>query len=76
MMRDDGWERAIDPLGDTYRYQVFDAGKIVHIGITMDLETARDACKQKWPHGRFIQVGEKTSEATAKDWLTRFEEPP
>jgi hypothetical protein len=53
---------------DTYKY-VFKVGrKIVHGGITNDLDRREQEYKQQWPKGNIVQVGRRTTEAAAKKW--------
>ena len=53
---------------DTYKY-VFKTGrKIVHGGITNDLERREEEHQQNWPKGHIKQVGRKTTEDAARKW--------
>jgi hypothetical protein len=63
--------RPISPSASTFRYQMFDAGKIVRLASTTDLEAARTACRERWPTGRFFQVGERTTESNAEAWVKK-----
>jgi predicted GIY-YIG superfamily endonuclease len=51
-----------------YKYQYKIGNKIVHGGITKDLERREQEHKQKWPNGHIKQVGRKTTEEAARDW--------
>ena len=63
-------------VGDTFRYQVHDAGKVVYSGITTDLQWAVDDCRRKWPRGRFMQIGLATTDAIAREWLVTVDRKP
>ena len=53
---------------DTYRY-VFKVGnKIIHGGITNDLERREQELQQDHPKGHIKQVGTKTTENAARKW--------
>ncbi len=51
-----------------YKYQYKIGNKIVHGGITKDLERREQEHQQKWPKGHITQVGRKTTEDAARDW--------
>ncbi len=51
-----------------YKYQYKIGNKIVHGGITKDLERREQEHQQKWPKGHIKQVGRKTTEDAARDW--------
>ncbi len=51
-----------------YKYQYKIGNKIVHGGITKDLERREQEHQQKWPKGHITQVGRKTIEDAARDW--------
>ncbi len=53
---------------NTYKYQFKVGNKIVHGGITADLERREQEHKQKWPKGHIVQVGRKTTEDAAREW--------
>ncbi len=53
---------------DTYKYQLKVGNKIVHKGITNDLERRQQEHQQKWPKGKIKQVGNKTTEKAARKW--------
>jgi len=53
---------------DTYKYDFKVANKIVHSGVTNDLERREDEHQQKWPKGHIVQVGNKTTEEAAREW--------
>ncbi len=52
----------------TYKYQFKDGNKILHGGITTDLERREAEHQQKWPDGHIKQVGRRTTEEAARDW--------
>ncbi len=53
---------------NTYKYQFKVGNKIVHGGITDDLERREGEHQEKWPKGHIKQVGRKTTEDAAKEW--------
>ncbi len=53
---------------DTYKYQFRVGNKIVHGGITDDLERREQEHQQKWPKGKITQVGRQTTEEAAREW--------
>ena len=53
---------------DTYKYHFKIGNKIVHGGITNDLERREVEHQQKWPKGHITQVGNKTTEEAARKW--------
>jgi predicted GIY-YIG superfamily endonuclease len=53
---------------DTYKYYFKDGRKIVHGGITKDLERREQEHQQKWPKGHIVQVGRCTTEEAAREW--------
>ncbi len=53
---------------DTYKYQFKVGNKIVHGGITDDLERCEVECQQKWPKGHIKQVGPRTTKKVAREW--------
>ncbi len=53
---------------DTYKYYFKKGNRIVHGGITDDLERREQEHKQKWPKGHIVQVGRKTTEDAAREW--------
>ena len=56
------------PKRETYKYQFRNNRKIVHGGITNDLERREIEHQQKWPNGSISQVGRKTTEEAARKW--------
>lgn len=53
---------------DTYKYYFKEGNKIVHGGITNDLDRRDQEHKQKWPNGHIYQVGRRTTEEAARQW--------
>ncbi len=53
---------------DTYKYQFKVGNKVVHEGITNDLERRESEHQQRWPSGHIKQVGHAVTEESAKDW--------
>ena len=51
-----------------YKYNFKVGNKIVHRGITDDLERREQEHQQKWPKGRISQVGHRTTEEAARKW--------
>ena len=53
---------------DTYKYHLKVGNKIVHGGITDDLERREQEHQAKWPKGHIKQVGRRTTEEAALEW--------
>ena len=53
---------------DTYKYYYKVGNKIVHGGITNDLERREQEHQDKWSNGHITQVGRKTTEDAAREW--------
>lgn len=53
---------------DTYKYDYKVGNKIVHSGITNDLDRREQEHQQRWPKGHIKQVGNRTTEQAARDW--------
>lgn len=53
---------------DTYKYYLKVGNKIVHGGITQDLEQREREHLRKWPKGHIVQVGRCTTEEAARKW--------
>ena len=53
---------------DTFKYQFKVGNKIVHGGITDDLERREAEHQKKWPKGHIKQVGPRTTEKVAREW--------
>ena len=52
----------------TYKYDFKVRQKIVHSGITNDLERRETQHQVKWPKGHIVQVGNRTTEEAAREW--------
>lgn len=52
----------------TYKYHMKEGNKIVHRGITDDLERREEEHQQKWPNAHIKQIGRKTTEEAARKW--------
>ncbi len=53
---------------DTYKYHLKIGNKIVHRGITDDLDRREEEHQQKWPSGHIKQVGRRTTRDAALEW--------
>lgn len=53
---------------DMYKYDFKVGQKIVHSGITNDLERREAEHRQRWPEGRIVKVGNATTEEAAREW--------
>ena len=53
---------------DTSKYHYKKGNKIVHSGITNNLERREQEHENKWPGGHIKQVGRKTTEDAAREW--------
>ncbi len=53
---------------NTYKYHYKIGNKIVHGGITNDLERRELEHQQKWPDGHIKQVGRQTTREAAQEW--------
>ena len=55
---------------NTFKYQFKVGNKIVHRGITNDMERREDEHQQKrgWSKGHITQVGRKTTKEAALEW--------
>ena len=53
---------------DTYKYLFKVRNKIVHGGITDDLERREAEHQQRWPKGHIVQEGHRTTEEAAREW--------
>ena len=53
---------------DTFKYYFKVGNKIVHGGITNDLERREQEHQQKWPKGHIYKVGHRTTEEAARKW--------
>jgi predicted GIY-YIG superfamily endonuclease len=53
---------------DTYKYDFKIGNKIVHSGITKDLDRREQEHKQRWSNGHIVKVGRATTEEAAREW--------
>jgi len=53
---------------DTYKYQFKVGHKIIHGGITNDLERREKEHQQEYPSGKIKPVGRRTTEEAAREW--------
>ena len=53
---------------DTYKYHFKDGNKILHGGITDDLERREQEHQQRYGLGHIKQVGRRTTEDAAREW--------
>ncbi|MDP6513022.1 MAG: hypothetical protein QF878_07540 [SAR202 cluster bacterium] len=53
---------------DTYKYQLKKGGKIVHRGITNDLDRRQQEHQDEYPNSRIKQVGRQTTREAALKW--------
>ena len=60
--------QAMGKKRDTFKYQVRVGRKIVHGGITNDLDRREQEHQQKWPKAKVTKVGRITTEEAARDW--------
>jgi len=51
-----------------YKYQFKVGNKIVHEGITDDLDRREQEHQQKWAKGHIRKVGNVTTEEAAREW--------
>ena len=52
----------------TYKYHFKQGNRIVHSGITDDLERREQEHQQTWDDGHIKQVGHRTTEDAAREW--------
>jgi predicted GIY-YIG superfamily endonuclease len=53
---------------DTYKYHFKVGNKVVHKGITGDLDRREVEHQQKWLDGHIVQTGNKTTREAALKW--------
>lgn len=51
-----------------YKYKFKIGNRVVHGGITTDLERREKEHQQKWPDGHIKQEGRRTTEEAARQW--------
>ena len=59
---------AAAPKTTTYKYRFLVGSRVVHRGITTDLERREREHQRRWPKGRIEAVGGPTSHAEAWEW--------
>ncbi|MGR3220581.1 MAG: GIY-YIG nuclease family protein [Candidatus Anammoxibacter sp.] len=53
---------------NTFKYHQKVGNKIVHGGITNDLERREQEHQQKWPKSHISRIGRATTEEAAREW--------
>ena len=53
---------------DTFKYHFEVDGKIVHRGVTNDLERRNAEHQVRWPNGRIVKIGHKTTREQGLAW--------
>ena len=53
---------------DTYRYHFKDGNRILHRGITNDLDRREGEHQQKWPEGHIQQIGPAVTRKSGLAW--------
>ncbi len=53
---------------DTYKYDFKLGNKILHSGVTNDLERREKEHQDRWPSGHIVQVGNRTTLEAAEEW--------
>ena len=53
---------------DTHKYLYKIGNKIVHGGITNNLDRREEEHQEKWPKGHIFKVGRRTTEEAAREW--------
>lgn len=61
-------EVKIMAIRDTYKYDFKQGNKILHSGVTNDLERREDQHQLRWPSGHISQVGNRTTREAAEEW--------
>lgn len=56
---------------DTYKYDFKRGNKIIHSGITNDLDRRERELSRRWPGGHIVQVGRRTTKEVAFGWEKR-----
>ena len=56
---------------DTYKYDFKAGNKILHSGITNDLDRREGELEKKWPSGHIVQIGRATTRDAALEWEKR-----
>ena len=53
---------------DTYKYQLKAGNKVIHIGVTKDIEHREREHQQDWPGSKIHVVGHRTTQEAARKW--------
>ena len=53
---------------NTYKYVLKDGVKVVHIGITTDLQRRESEHRQQYPRSHVVQIGRRTTQEQARQW--------
>lgn len=53
---------------DTNKYRLWQRRKVVHHGITNDLERREREHQERWPGSRIQKIGRKTTRLAARKW--------
>lgn len=62
-------EKLMDNSKNTYKYVLKVGEKVVHRGVTNDLERRQAEHRVRWPDGQVEPVGEKTTMEQALIWM-------
>lgn len=63
-----GFEGRVMATRTTYKYHFKVGRKVVHSGITNDLERRETEHRRRWPNGRIEQVGGRATREEAWNW--------
>jgi len=55
-------------IRNTHKYDFKLGNKILHSGVTVDLDRRELEHQQRWPKGHIVQVGNKTTREAAEKW--------
>ena len=53
---------------DTFKYHFKVGNKIVHRGVTNDLDRREAEHRERWPNGKITKVGIRTTRPAALEW--------
>lgn len=53
---------------DTYKYHLKHGNKVIHRGVTNDLDRREQEHQKAWPGSHIVQVGRRTTRAAALEW--------
>jgi len=71
-----GRSRTPNARRDTHKYEVKESGRVVHRGITNDLDRRSAELHRRWPNSHVKQVGNKTTRDGALKWERRIASRP